>query len=379
MLKKPSLPNIVIIIPDDYFAGGLQRSALSISTIFQSAGAKVQILAVKLVEGGFASTGHSIVQISPNRKVKLMFWVEFAFRFRQILVDHRGSLMIALGFYPAIFLAILSFGLKISALVGSERVYPPNEELGLAMRIARWLFYHRLNHIVVQSARSAEWFQNKLKIPKANISVIPNVVSRPTLDINPAPVSIIGKDLNCPIIACVGRLTEQKGFDYALRVLSLVKEVYPCVRMMIIGEGPLQPSLRQTASEHDVLDSVSFLAPLPDLREIWKQSSVFLLTSRYEGFPNVLAEAMAHGVPPVAFDCPTGPSDLIRHGENGFLIEVGNFHAAANFVIQLLRYPELRYFVGERAKEVTATFSEEIIAVKWCSLAQTLAVNCERK
>jgi glycosyltransferase involved in cell wall biosynthesis len=379
MLKIASRPDVLILIPDDYLAGGIQRSALSLSTIFHVAGFKVRILATKLVLGGFASRGFPIVSISPDRKYRLMFWVEFVFRFRRMLIDHRGGLIIALGASPSVFLAMLSFRLNGVALIGSERVYPPFEKLSLAMRIARWLFYRRLDQIVVQSPVSAKWIRDSLRIPEGSISVIPNVVARPALENLPSQVCIPIINVAPPAIVFVGRLTEQKGCDYALEIFSLVKKVYPLVTMMIIGEGPLKPVLQQAAIDLGLVDSVLFIAPMPDLREIWGKASVFLLTSRYEGFPNVLAEAMAYGVPPVAFDCATGPSDLIRNGENGFLIEVGNVHAAANFVTQLLRDPKLRSLVGERAKGVTTKFSMEVVSRDWLVLAQSLLANCERR
>jgi glycosyltransferase involved in cell wall biosynthesis len=180
------------------------------------------------------------------------------------------------------------------------------------------------------------------------------------------------------LIVCVGRLTEQKGFDYALEAFSLIRGACPEARMLIVGEGPLDAALRRTADRLGIADQVAFSPTVKDLSEIWRGTDVFFLPSRYEGFPNVLAEAMAHGVPAVAFDCPTGPADLIRHGENGFLTGVGDVRAAADFVLQLLRDGRLRLQMGHRAKEVATTFSPEIVGGKWLSLVRRVVADHER-
>lgn len=373
------LPEVVILTPDDYSAGGLQRSALNIRDALVAGGIRVQIRAIKLFEGGHASQGHCIAAISPPRSFRLAFWMEFAFHFRRMLVANRGAVFIALGLAPTVFLATLSLGVRAFGLIGSERIYPPSQTPGLAMRVARRLFYRRLNFVVVQSQLSIAWFRDFLRLPMANLVVIPNVVRPPAPDTTTPPRVAACNDTNRPVLVCVGRLTEQKGFDYALEAFSLIRRSCPDARMVIVGEGPLDATLRQTAARLGIADDVEFLPPLGDLSEIWRETDVFFLPSRYEGFPNALAEAMAHGVPAVAFDCPTGPSDLIRHGENGFLTKVGDVPGAANFVVQLIRNQQLRSKIGERAKEVASTFSQDIVGGKWLSLVQRAIADHERK
>lgn len=373
------LPEVVILIADDHSAGGVQRSAVNIRDALASAGLRVHIRAIKLFEGGHASRGQPIAAISPARSSRLAFWLQFVFHFRRLLVAHRSAVFIALGLGPTVFLATLSLGVRASGLIGGERIYPPSETPGLAMRMARRMFFRRLDFVVVQSERSITWFRDFLRLPMENLVLIPNVVRRPLPDTTTSASEATSRRSDPPVVVCVGRLTEQKGFDYALEAFSLVRRACPDARMLIVGEGPLDAALRQTADRLGIADHVAFSPTVSDLSAIWRGTDVFFLPSRYEGFPNVLAEAMAHGVPPVAFDCPTGPSDLIRHGENGFLTGVGDVRAAADFVIELIRNRQLRSQMGDRAKEVATTFSPDIVGGKWLSLVRRVIADHERK
>lgn len=373
------LPEVVILIPDDYSAGGVQRSAVNIRDALVAAGLQVHIRAIKLFEGGHASRGDSIAAISSERASRWVFWLQFALHFRRMLLERKEAIFVALGLAPTVFLATLTLGVRRWGLIGSERIYPPSETPGLAMRVARRMFYRRLNFVVVQSALSIGWFRDCLRLPTANLVLIPNVVRRPTSLATRSRRAAGSRESDRPVVTCVGRLTEQKGFDYALEAFSLIRTACPGARMLIVGEGPLEAALRQRADELGVADDVAFQAPVSDLGEIWGGTDIFLLPSRYEGFPNVLAEAMAHGVPAVAFDCPTGPSDLIRHGENGFLTSVGDVRAAADCVIQLIQNEPLRSQVGERATEVAVTFSQETVGGQWLSLVQRVIADHERK
>ena len=368
---------VVILIPDDYAAGGVQRSALNIRDALVAAGIQVQIRCVKLVGGGHAAQHPCIAAISPARSSRLGFWLQFVLHFRRLMIAQQGSVFIALGLTPTVFLSALSCGTRTAGLIGSERIYPPMETPGLAMRLARRIFYRRLDFVVVQSALSITWFRDRLRLPMSKLVLIPNVVRGAVPDTAASARVAAVPEIDCPVVVCIGRLTEQKGFDYALETFSLIRSNCPGAQMLVVGEGPLNATLRETAVRLRVADGVAFLPTVKDLGEIWRMADVFFLPSRYEGFPNVLAEAMAHGVPSVAFDCPTGPSDLIRHGENGFLTDVGDVRAAADFVIELWENQQLRSRIGDRAKEVAVTFSPEIVGDQWLCLVRRVATDHE--
>ena len=171
-------------------------------------------------------------------------------------------------------------------------------------------------------------------------------------------------------LCTTGRLEPQKGFDMALPIFAGIAEQRPDARFLIVGEGPLEARLKTQASHLGLEDILLFLPRLPGLGGLWPRVSIFLLTSRFEGIPNVLAEAMAHGVASVAFDCPTGPSELIRDGENGFIVPLGDVDAAIRRCVELLEDAELRRRIGGQAEAVATRYSRAVICKLWNELVE---------
>jgi glycosyltransferase involved in cell wall biosynthesis len=363
------MKKVFIIIPDDNTAGGIQRSASNIRQALEAAGLDVSVLCIKLCSNGYSQLDPHFTCVSPGYSTKFLFWIAFFWHLRRFLRAQRGSSYIALGLFPSIVLAILSIGIRRERLIGSERIYPPMERPSIAVSFLRRIFFHRLDFVVVQSKISADWYQSAIKLPASKLVVIPNVVKQPVVDLVRFPLIDISHDqIRQSTIACVGRLTDQKGFDYALRTLNLIHSEDPSVHLVIVGQGPLQCYLQDMAVRLRLQNSVSFLSPVSNLNVIFDSADVFFLPSRFEGFPNVLAEAMSYGLASVAFDCPTGPSDLIESGDNGFLCEVGDITTAATLLTRLLRDQSLRRLIGQRAKKVSSTYSSQIVGKMWYNL-----------
>jgi glycosyltransferase involved in cell wall biosynthesis len=158
----------------------------------------------------------------------------------------------------------------------------------------------------------------------------------------------------------------------AVETFALVARNEPKARLLIVGEGELKAGLEQQARHLGMGDRVDFHPPLRPLAPLWAVADLFLLTSRYEGIPNVLAEAMAHGSACVSFDCPTGPAEMIEDGVNGFLIPLGDCRAAAARCTQLLADPDLRARLGKEARRLPERYSVERIGEAWNSLMTDL-------
>jgi len=122
-------------------------------------------------------------------------------------------------------------------------------------------------------------------------------------------------------ILCVGRLEKQKAFHYAINAFKEVNKRYPNIRLKIVGEGKLQNDLENLCKEKNIEDKVDFEGFKKDIIPYYKKAKLTLLTSLYEGFPNVLVESITIGTPLVSFDCPSGPNEIIINGENGFLVD----------------------------------------------------------
>lgn len=157
-------------------------------------------------------------------------------------------------------------------------------------------------------------------------------------------------------VLAIGRLTRQKGFDRLLEAWRRVCNQHEDWRLAIIGAGPDEQELKQLAETLDVQYSVDFIAPQKDLASVYYHAEFLAMSSRAEGFPLVLLEAMAAGLPAVSFAC-TGPDVIIRDGVDGFLVKQNYTDALAKRMEELMQDDAKRHQMGERAREVITRFS----------------------
>ena len=179
-------------------------------------------------------------------------------------------------------------------------------------------------------------------------------------------------DLNRKQVLAIGRYDYQKGFDRLIdiwnRVLWLEGSKARGWQLVIVGDGPLRQQLQHQLQSLGLEDSVRLMPPTSDIQTLYLQSSVFVLTSRYEGLPMVLLEAQACGLPIVAFACQCGPRDIITDGSDGFLIAEKKRLLFAQQLSALMQDPDLRQRMGENARQSSLRFSEDCIMKQWESL-----------
>jgi glycosyltransferase involved in cell wall biosynthesis len=172
----------------------------------------------------------------------------------------------------------------------------------------------------------------------------------------------------------VGRLCHQKGFDMLIRTWQIVHRAHPEWTLDIFGSGEDHDKLAAQIAEARLQDVVILNPPTGDIMERYRESSLFVLSSRYEGFGMVLLEAMACGVPAVAMACKCGPRDIIDHEVNGLLVPDGDVEGLAAEVVRLIENPELRQKLACNARESIETrFSEEVIMQQWDKLFKEIA------
>jgi glycosyltransferase involved in cell wall biosynthesis len=147
--------------------------------------------------------------------------------------------------------------------------------------------------------------------------------------------SVVGRQSD-RFILCVGRLEPQKGTQFALQAFAGVCRDLPGLRLKIIGKGSLESSLRQMCAELNISHLVDFEGFRSDIGRFYKRASVTVLTSLYEGFPNVLVESISVGTPVVAFDCPHGPREIIVEGINGYLVSMGDMNTLQQVITKTL-------------------------------------------
>jgi glycosyltransferase involved in cell wall biosynthesis len=273
---------------------------------------------------------------------------------------------LSLDLYPPAFEGSVRI---VESHVAKEYAHKEHSQKNLFRRILAIYLDWRINHhiikkcdaLVVLTEKDVAWWK---KIKKA--TVIPNL-----LPFCPEKTSTC---TNKKVIS-VGRLSKQKGFDLLIRVWKIVSMEHQDWSLYIYGSGELRNDLIKEIGKEGLSDSMIIEKPVPDIQNKYTDSSIYVLSSRYEGFAMVLIEAMVCGLPIVSFDCPNGPSEIIKNGENGFLIKEGNIEAMANKICYLIDNEEKRISMGKNACQNVKQYMPELIMQKWIDLFSSLKKN----
>lgn len=192
------------------------------------------------------------------------------------------------------------------------------------------------------------------KAPK--VYVIPNITE-----------SILSESSKCEVhrVIAVGRLTYQKGFDRLIDAWCIVHKNHPDWTLDIYGEGVRRDALQKQIEENHLKTTVTIHQFTKNINKEYLNSSIFALSSNYEGFGLVLIEAMGCGLPCISFNCPYGPSEIIKNNEDGLIIENGDIVGFANAICYLIENEKERKTFGKRARQNVVRFSSENIMPKW--------------
>jgi glycosyltransferase involved in cell wall biosynthesis len=224
-----------------------------------------------------------------------------------------------------------------------------------------WRRYSRLDALVVLTEGTLRGYEKQLD-GATRLRLIPNSAR----DLGePA-------DLSAKTVLAAGRLTKQKGFDMLIRAWTKVAAKHPDWRLRICGEGQLRERLEGEVAELGLGGSVE-LAGACDMNEAMGNASIFVMSSRFEGFPLILIEAMSKAMAVISFDCPTGPGDVIDNAENGLLVEFENVDALGDAINRFIEDENLRRQCGPAAAETAQRYRIEEVGPMWDELFAELA------
>jgi glycosyltransferase involved in cell wall biosynthesis len=163
-------------------------------------------------------------------------------------------------------------------------------------------------------------------------------------------------------------LDEHKGHDTLIRAFDHIRKAHRDWRLVIVGDGSMRPSLEALCSALNIREFVDFPGVSSSV-EAWMESAgIFVLPSRFEGFPNVLIEAMAMGAPVISADCPHGPSEIIADNQDGRLVPVGDVEQLAASIADLIKSPARREELGAQAQRVRTRYHQDTIMALWESI-----------
>lgn len=187
-------------------------------------------------------------------------------------------------------------------------------------------------------------------------SVIPNPITTPSLEVSP---------LSDKVILAVGRLDNQKNFPELIDIWALVAKDYPDWKLRIVGEGYTDVRILKKVKEYGLEEQFELCPSTPHIQKHYLSASIFALSSVFEGLPLVTIEAESMGLPLVSYACPCGPRDVIRDGQDGFLVEPGDKETFAARLRQLIEDEELRRRMGQAAKVNSQRFSLDNVMKQW--------------
>ncbi len=248
---------------------------------------------------------------------------------------------------------LASRGWGLPVLV-SERIDPEMYSPGRLWAVLRRMVYPLATTIVVQTRKIQRWSERLF--PRVRTRVIPN----------PAPVELPPfSGTTQPTILAVGRFGPQKGFDVLIDAFAQIAPRHPEWQLRILGDGELRPQLEQQIERQCLAGRVELPGRCHNVLEQLAAAGLFVLSSRFEGFPNVLVEAMACGRAVVSTNCSSGPADLIEPGQNGILVPVDDAAALAAAMEELIDDPLLRAKLGHSAAEIRERLSMATILQMW--------------
>lgn len=264
---------------------------------------------------------------------------------------------------PGLNLAVARFVRPSVVRIGQEHMHLRRHirhRPGLQEAIAA--HYGRLDAVVTLTRADARRYRALLGSATRTVA-IPNAV----------PPARVRAGLDSKIVVAAGRLTGQKGFDRLIRAFRLVVDRRSDWQLRIFGQGEGEETLQALIDDLDLGENVRLMGFTNRLPQEMADASIYALSSRFEGFPMVLLEAMAVGLPPVSFDCRTGPRDLIDDGVNGVLVRNGDVDAFAAALLRLIDDEATRRAMGAAALEKSRQFTPTAIGQRWIKLFAALA------
>jgi glycosyltransferase involved in cell wall biosynthesis len=350
--------------------GGAERTTVNLANYWAKLGWQISIVTPAAIALDAYALDPAIERISLNLPDigasvtgKLMRAVIRAKALRRVLVSAKPDVALGVMDTSCATLALATLGLSSALPVGWVHIHPPCDPQRPIWRLLLSITYGRLPAITTLTHETASWL--RLNTFARQIEIIPNPVQWPLPDGQPR----IDADSICKpgrkLLLAAGRLAPQKGFDMLLDAFAMLCDRRPDWDLAIIGEGAERQGLEAQVSKLGLGARAVLPGWAGNIAELYRRADMYVMSSRYEGFPNTLAEAMAHGLPAVSFDCETGPRDIIRDGIDGFLAPREDVPALTASLDRLMSDGELRTRFGASAQEVRDRYSLQKVTQMW--------------
>ncbi|KAA6187315.1 glycosyltransferase family 4 protein [Thiohalocapsa marina] len=359
----------ILFLVNSMYAGGAERVASLLSSYWARLGHEVILMPTYSGRGdcvypldGRVRLDYLADHVEPGRSL-VPVRLRRLWALRRAIRDYSPDVVLAF-LTPVNVIAVLASRGLGKRVVLAEHTHPPARRLGIPLALLRRMTYHHAETVVMLTESGRRWLQSCC--PRARGKVIPNPVAMPLPIGQPsvAPASILAA--NRRVLIAVGRLSPEKNLSLLIDAFAKLAGRFSDWDLVLLGEGPEHAALERRSDAHGLKGRVYFPGRAGNVADWFRRADLFALSSDFEGFPNSLLEAMAHGLPAVSRDCKTGPREIIRHGVDGLLVEMnaGSAELARTLAI-LMSDSDKRIAMGRAATDVRERFGLARIAALW--------------
>lgn len=339
---------------------------ITVVTAFQNGNTDYYILNpnIRRIDLGVTDYKNNSIFHNPRKK-------EYKKKLNDFLLKEQFDIVISLGGIESQFLHQIKDGSKkilwFHFAFDVSNLFIREMHKGLIADLLVWL----------QTKRRV-WFTNKMDkvvvLSQADYEKWQKYCNNVTYIYNPLTISATGtSSCETKSVIAVGVLGIQKGFDYLINAWSEVYQKHPDWQLDIFGEGPDREILQNQINQYGLQNHVSLRGKTNNIESEYLSHSIYVMSSRAEGFPLVLLEASSCGLPIISYDCNYGPNEIIHNGKNGILInQVGDIKGLCNAINYLIDNPEERKRMGKCAKDLSERFESENIRKEWLKLFNEL-------
>lgn len=360
----------ILFLTSSMQGGGAERVAALLSNAWAQRGHQVELVPTYSMES------ECVYALDDKVKLTFLFEIIDGHKGRRARLGALRSLIkssapdVIISFLTNVNCAAIlaSRGLGIP-IIACERNYPPAAErtLPVSYRLLSRLIYRFATALTGQTKPASDWLRRYAG--RATVATIPNPISLPLPVTEPVrpPESLIGKDRK--LLLWAGRLEEQKRPELAIEAFARIAAPMAHWDMVMLGDGGLRTSLEALVARNGLSDRISMPGFVGNAADWYRRADLFAMTSSFEGFPNVLIEAMAHGAPAIAFDVLTGPREVSDDGRRIMLLPDDNHICRLeNALLSLASDAPERCRLAEMGREVADAYSNTSVLAMWDDL-----------
>lgn len=337
------------------WGGGTERSVSVISNYLVNKDFDVKILSLFDGKHTFYNTDPKVglLSLSMQGKSPTLQYINTVYMLRKLLISNKIDVIVITDVILSLYVFPAIMGLDIKTIYRENFNYFTDLN-SRKRKFSRALAVKYSDFIVTITTDDQKIYESKMK-SHGKLTTIHNVKPFKTEDIANTDVKVV---------LAIGKLVKQKGFDLLLEAWSKIIQFEPNWKLQIVGGGIEEKNLNDILKDLRLEDSVDLVGRTSDVQEYYKNASIYVMSSRFEGFGFVLIEAKEFGLPIVSFDCPYGPGEVVKDGIDGLLVKPENIDDLSEKLLILMQDRELRKQYGQNALE-DDRFEQETVLPKW--------------